>query len=100
MGRNCFRQGLVDAAMDANAVILTGGTHSGVMKHTGKAMQEYSSVTIGMNIPCIGFTSYPSVNYSDELRSHLKKESKLKRKKIQQHRKNYQYSLNSSQRKK
>ena len=78
--------------------------HSGVMKHTGKAMQENSSVTTGMNVPCIGFTSFSSVNHSENMEKFLKSEGKKKysvpAKKRAKHRQQFEYDLGTKQRSK
>ncbi|XP_036395897.1 transient receptor potential cation channel subfamily M member 2 [Megalops cyprinoides] len=37
-----FRRGLIKVAQTTGAWILTGGTHTGVMKHVGKAVRDYT----------------------------------------------------------
>uniref|UniRef100_A0A6Q2YH30 Transient receptor potential cation channel, subfamily M, member 2 n=1 Tax=Esox lucius TaxID=8010 RepID=A0A6Q2YH30_ESOLU len=36
-----FRRGLIKVAQTTGAWIITGGTHTGVMKHTGQAVRDY-----------------------------------------------------------
>ena len=70
--RDVFRRGIVKAAQASNAIIMTGGTNSGVMMHVGKAIREHSSV--GKNnkgIPCIGFSSHQVITHSDQMRDHF-----------------------------
>lgn len=95
--RKVFRRGLVKAAQDSNAIIITGGTNSGVMRHVGKAVQEYRklgqqnsdkktgveytiypswfySAVDKTKIPLIGFSSYQIIRYNDDMREHFKSE--------------------------
>ncbi|XP_077993758.1 transient receptor potential cation channel subfamily M member 2-like isoform X2 [Glandiceps talaboti] len=37
-----FRNGLTKVALSTNAWIITGGTHTGVMKHVGEAVRDYT----------------------------------------------------------
>ena len=70
--KTLFRSGLVRAARSSNAIITTGGTNYGVMRHVGKAMREYS--TIGdsdKEIPCVGFVSYNKF-HSERVQKRLK----------------------------
>ena len=84
--RTVFRRGIAQAAKATQAWILTGGTYSGVMKHVGDAMHEYSawqddqqmggSSPMGMgmsgmskdskddflDIPVIGFATYETLS--------------------------------------
>ena len=86
-----LRQGLVDAARDAeNVVILTGGTHSGVMKHTGNAIQENSL----FGVTCIGFSSFSSVNHSEAMENDFGEQYHGERKQV------YEYQLETEERKK
>lgn len=80
--RTVFRRGIAQAAKSTQAWILTGGTHSGVMKHVGEAMHEYSAwqddndgdfqekEMLGSNrdefldIPVIGFATYETLSHS------------------------------------
>ena len=56
-----FYKGLIDAAVAANGIILTGVMNLGVMKHVGKAVKEYSSMNSSSKyIPCIGMIAEPT----------------------------------------
>ena len=65
--RDEFRQGLVEAAKKSDAVILTGGTFSGVMLHTGKALREKAT----KEIPTIGFTSFDVIKHNTGLEENF-----------------------------
>lgn len=71
--KTVFRRGIARAAKATSAWIITGGTSSGVMKHIGEAMHEYSSWNENdksiydsknleneeiIDIPLIGFSTY------------------------------------------
>ncbi|KAJ8350040.1 hypothetical protein SKAU_G00251700 [Synaphobranchus kaupii] len=43
--KEMFRRGLIKVAKTTGAWILTGGTHTGVMKHVGQAVQDYTLTT-------------------------------------------------------
>lgn len=58
-----FSKGLMKAASDTNAWIVTGGTESGVMKAVGDAHHRYAVD----NIPCIGIASYNALNNKEIL---------------------------------
>ncbi|KAL1519454.1 hypothetical protein AB1Y20_022976 [Prymnesium parvum] len=51
-----FKQGLVKAALATNALIVTGGTDSGVMQIAGKAIAEYDA-----HVPVIGIATWGTV---------------------------------------
>ena len=53
--RNLFKQGLMEVAINSNAVIWSGDSHYGVAAQTGQAMNNYSKSITGMHIPCIRF---------------------------------------------
>ncbi|KAL3933002.1 MAG: hypothetical protein SGPRY_000469 [Prymnesium sp.] len=57
-----FKQGLVKAALATNALIVTGGTDSGVMQIVGKAIAEYDA-----HVPVIGIATYGTVLKRDRL---------------------------------
>ncbi|KAM9342245.1 transient receptor potential cation channel subfamily M member 2 [Pholidichthys leucotaenia] len=40
--KNLFHRGLIKVAQTTGAWIITGGTHTGVMKHVGQAVQDYA----------------------------------------------------------
>ncbi|XP_070535546.1 transient receptor potential cation channel subfamily M member 2-like [Ptychodera flava] len=40
--KTVFRSGLTKVALSTDAWIITGGTHSGVMKHVGEAVRDYT----------------------------------------------------------
>ncbi|XP_070536806.1 transient receptor potential cation channel subfamily M member-like 2 isoform X1 [Ptychodera flava] len=40
--KGVFRKGLTKVALSTNAWIITGGTHTGVMKHVGEAVRDYT----------------------------------------------------------
>ncbi|XP_061081535.1 transient receptor potential cation channel subfamily M member 2-like isoform X1 [Conger conger] len=43
--KDMFRRGLIKVAKTTGAWILTGGTHTGVMKHVGQAVRDYALTT-------------------------------------------------------
>ncbi|KAJ8392633.1 hypothetical protein AAFF_G00073070 [Aldrovandia affinis] len=45
--KEMFRRGLIKVAQTTGAWILTGGTHTGVMKHVGKAVRDYALSSSG-----------------------------------------------------
>ncbi|KAI4893011.1 hypothetical protein NFI96_027337 [Prochilodus magdalenae] len=55
-----FRRGLMKVAQTTGAWILTGGTHTGVMKHVGKAVRDYtlSSSSVDGQIVAIGVATW------------------------------------------
>ncbi|MCJ8732785.1 hypothetical protein PDJAM_G00215280 [Pangasius djambal] len=58
--KNKFRRGLIKVAQTTGAWILTGGTHTGVMKHVGRAVRDYnlSSNAVGGQIVAIGVATW------------------------------------------
>ncbi|XP_077867329.1 transient receptor potential cation channel subfamily M member 2-like [Saccoglossus kowalevskii] len=67
-----FRKGLTKVALSTNAWIITGGTHTGVMKHVGEAVRDYtlgSSSYGGSKIVNIGIIPWGVVNKRDELKN-------------------------------
>ncbi|XP_026074779.1 transient receptor potential cation channel subfamily M member 2-like [Carassius auratus] len=69
-----FRRGLIKVAQTSGAWILTGGTHSGVMKHVGMAVRDYtlsSGLTEGQ-IVVIGVAPWGIIhNQKDLINSEL-----------------------------
>lgn len=55
-------RGLVRAALQTNAWLVTGGTDTGVMKLVGEAVREYQA-----NVPCIGVTAWGAVHGREQL---------------------------------
>ncbi|XP_060786573.1 transient receptor potential cation channel subfamily M member 2-like [Neoarius graeffei] len=58
--KNKFRRGLIKVAKTTGAWILTGGTHTGVVKHVGRSEQDYnlSSVAVEGQIVAIGMVTW------------------------------------------
>ena len=52
-----FNRGLVRAAQQTNAWIVTGGTDTGVMKLVGEAVRDYQA-----DVPCIGVATWGAVH--------------------------------------
>ncbi|KAF3843040.1 hypothetical protein F7725_001889 [Dissostichus mawsoni] len=65
---NMFNRGLIKVAQTTGAWIITGGTHTGVMKHVGKAVRDYalSSSTQGQ-IVAIGVATWGTLHNRDAL---------------------------------
>ncbi|XP_034059864.1 LOW QUALITY PROTEIN: transient receptor potential cation channel subfamily M member 2 [Gymnodraco acuticeps] len=65
---NMFNRGLIKVAQTTGAWIITGGTHTGVMKHVGKAVRDYalSSSTQGQ-IVAIGVATWGTIHNRDAL---------------------------------
>jgi len=57
-----FNRGLVRAAQQTNAWIITGGTDTGVMKLVGEAVRDYQA-----DVPCIGVSTWGVVNGREQL---------------------------------
>ncbi|KAL2081309.1 hypothetical protein ACEWY4_023162 [Coilia grayii] len=59
-----FRRGLIKVAHTTGAWIITGGTHTGVMKHVGMAVRDYtlSSSSIRGEIVTIGVATWGTVH--------------------------------------
>ncbi|XP_066542040.1 transient receptor potential cation channel subfamily M member 2-like [Hoplias malabaricus] len=58
--KNKFRRGLIKVAKTTGAWILTGGTHTGVMKHVGKAVRDYtlSSSSVEGQVVALGVATW------------------------------------------
>ncbi|XP_053352590.1 transient receptor potential cation channel subfamily M member 2 [Clarias gariepinus] len=67
--RNKFRRGLIKVAQTTGAWILTGGTHTGVMKHVGRAVRDYnlSSNAVGGQIVAIGVATWGVIHNRQSL---------------------------------
>ncbi|KAK3766250.1 hypothetical protein RRG08_036888 [Elysia crispata] len=49
-----LKQGLVEAAMNTGAWIVTGGTASGVMEFVGEALRDHMAISsMGSQVPCV-----------------------------------------------
>lgn len=57
-----FNRGLVRAAQQTNAWIVTGGTDTGVMKLVGEAVRDYQA-----DVPCIGVATWGVVHGREQL---------------------------------
>ncbi|XP_062390194.1 transient receptor potential cation channel subfamily M member 2-like [Sardina pilchardus] len=64
-----FRRGLIKVAQSTGAWIITGGTHTGVMKHVGMAVRDYtlSSSSARGEIVAIGVASWGTVHKRQSL---------------------------------
>ncbi|XP_073710897.1 transient receptor potential cation channel subfamily M member 2-like [Misgurnus anguillicaudatus] len=64
-----FRRGLIKVAQTTDAWILTGGTHTGVMKHVGMAVQDskLSSSSMEGQIVVIGVVTWGIIHNRQEL---------------------------------
>ena len=60
--RKNFRDGLVDAAIKSDALVLTGGTFDGAVLHTGKALRQKA-----VKINTIGFTSFAVIKHNEKM---------------------------------
>ncbi|XP_066544628.1 transient receptor potential cation channel subfamily M member 2 [Amia ocellicauda] len=62
--KSMFRRGLIKVAHTTGAWILTGGTNTGVMKHVGTAVQDYTTSTISKDgkIVTIGIATWGTVH--------------------------------------
>ncbi|XP_072556390.1 transient receptor potential cation channel subfamily M member 2 isoform X3 [Paramormyrops kingsleyae] len=58
--KEMFRRGLIKVAQTTGAWIVTGGTHTGVMKHVGMAMRDYtlSSSAFDAQVVAIGVVTW------------------------------------------
>ncbi|KAF7658007.1 hypothetical protein LDENG_00019260 [Lucifuga dentata] len=69
--KNIFHRGLIKVAQTTGAWIVTGGTHTGVMKHVGQAVRDYalsSSSTQGHDqIVAIGVATWGAVHNRNAL---------------------------------
>ncbi|XP_068428655.1 transient receptor potential cation channel subfamily M member 2 isoform X7 [Clinocottus analis] len=66
--KNMFRRGLIKVAQTTGAWIITGGTHTGVMKHVGQAVRDHtlSNATQGP-IVAIGVATWGIIHNRDAL---------------------------------
>ncbi|XP_066299867.1 transient receptor potential cation channel subfamily M member-like 2 isoform X2 [Branchiostoma lanceolatum] len=63
-----FRKGLIKAAQSTGAWIITGGTHTGVMKHVGEAVRTNAVAGRSSNkVVAIGVATWGIVHHKDEL---------------------------------
>uniref|UniRef100_A0A3Q3VTW1 Uncharacterized protein n=1 Tax=Mola mola TaxID=94237 RepID=A0A3Q3VTW1_MOLML len=66
--KNMFHRGLIKVAQTTGAWIITGGTHTGVMKHVGQAVRDYAlSSTINSQIVAIGVATWGMIHNRDTL---------------------------------
>ncbi|XP_072253281.1 transient receptor potential cation channel subfamily M member 2 [Leuresthes tenuis] len=66
--KNMFHRGLTKVAQTTGAWIITGGTHTGVMKHVGQAVRDYAlSSSMQGNIVAIGIAPWGVVHNRDKL---------------------------------
>uniref|UniRef100_A0A669CAS4 Transient receptor potential cation channel, subfamily M, member 2 n=1 Tax=Oreochromis niloticus TaxID=8128 RepID=A0A669CAS4_ORENI len=57
--KNMFHRGLIKVAQTTGAWIITGGTHTGVMKHVGQAVRDYAmSSSMQSKIVTIGVATW------------------------------------------
>ncbi|XP_066542051.1 transient receptor potential cation channel subfamily M member 2-like isoform X2 [Hoplias malabaricus] len=64
-----FHRGLIKVAKTTGAWILTGGTHTGVMKHVGRAVRDYtlSSSSVEEQIVAIGVATWGVIHNRQDL---------------------------------
>ncbi|XP_070771465.1 transient receptor potential cation channel subfamily M member 2 [Enoplosus armatus] len=66
--KNVFHRGLIKVAQTTGAWIITGGTHTGVMKHVGKAVRDYAlSNSMHGQIVAIGVATWGIIHNRDTL---------------------------------
>ncbi|XP_041662819.1 transient receptor potential cation channel subfamily M member 2-like isoform X1 [Cheilinus undulatus] len=66
--KNMFHRGLIKVAQTTGAWIITGGTHTGVMKHVGQAVRDYAlSGSIHSQIVAIGVATWGIIHNKDTL---------------------------------
>ncbi|XP_061736092.1 transient receptor potential cation channel subfamily M member 2 [Nerophis ophidion] len=66
--KNVFQRGLIKVAQTTGAWIITGGTNTGVMKHVGQAVKDYSlSSSMQGQIVTIGVATWGVINNRDVL---------------------------------
>uniref|UniRef100_UPI0037E9964E transient receptor potential cation channel subfamily M member 2 n=1 Tax=Semicossyphus pulcher TaxID=241346 RepID=UPI0037E9964E len=66
--KNMFHRGLIKVAQTTGAWIITGGTHTGVMKHVGKAVRDYAlSGSSQGQIVAIGVATWGVIHNKDAL---------------------------------
>ncbi|CAF1166712.1 unnamed protein product [Adineta ricciae] len=58
--KKVFQRGLVAAAVNTNAWLITAGTNAGVVKEVGEALNNYryKNEKHGLDVPCIGIGSW------------------------------------------
>ncbi|XP_029385890.1 transient receptor potential cation channel subfamily M member 2 [Echeneis naucrates] len=67
--KSTFHRGLIKVAQTTGAWIITGGTHTGVMKHVGQAVRDYalSSSSMQGQIVAIGVATWGVIHNRDAL---------------------------------
>lgn len=66
--KNVFHRGLIKVAQTTGAWIITGGTHTGVMKHVGQAVRDYAlSSSMQGQIVAIGVATWGIIHNRDAL---------------------------------
>ncbi|XP_047193404.1 transient receptor potential cation channel subfamily M member 2 [Scophthalmus maximus] len=67
--KSMFHRGIIKVAQTTGAWILTGGTHTGVMKHVGQAVRDYalSSSSAKGQIVAIGVATWGVIHNRDSL---------------------------------
>ncbi|XP_062313277.1 transient receptor potential cation channel subfamily M member 2 isoform X2 [Osmerus eperlanus] len=67
--KNLFRRGLINVAQSTGAWIVTGGTHTGVMRHVGRAMRDYtlSSASRKGQVVAIGVATWGTIHNRHKL---------------------------------
>ncbi|XP_045910552.1 transient receptor potential cation channel subfamily M member 2 isoform X2 [Micropterus dolomieu] len=66
--KNMFHRGLIKVAQTTGAWIITGGTHTGVMKHVGQAVRDYAlSSSMQGQIVAIGVPTWGVIHNRDAL---------------------------------
>ncbi|XP_037644765.1 transient receptor potential cation channel subfamily M member 2 [Sebastes umbrosus] len=66
--KNMFHRGLIKVAQTTGAWIITGGTHTGVMKHVGQAVRDYAlSSSMQGHIVAIGVATWGIIHNKDAL---------------------------------
>ncbi|XP_070693966.1 transient receptor potential cation channel subfamily M member 2 [Pempheris klunzingeri] len=66
--KNMFHRGLIKVAQTTGAWIITGGTHTGVMKHVGQAVRDHAlSSSMQGQIVAIGVATWGIIHNRDAL---------------------------------
>ncbi|XP_028249051.1 transient receptor potential cation channel subfamily M member 2 [Parambassis ranga] len=66
--KSMFHRGLIKVAQTTGAWIITGGTHTGVMKHVGQAVRDYAlSSSMQGNIVAIGVATWGVIHNRDSM---------------------------------
>uniref|UniRef100_A0A3Q2QG72 TRPM SLOG domain-containing protein n=1 Tax=Fundulus heteroclitus TaxID=8078 RepID=A0A3Q2QG72_FUNHE len=66
--KNVFHRGLIKVVQTTGAWIITGGTHTGVMKHVGQAVRDYGlSNSMQGKIVAIGVATWGVIHNRDDL---------------------------------